>query len=321
MAGAAMAPVAGALPETLASAAERAAEYARRARAEATVRAYHTDWAHFAGWCEVAGLQALPAEETTVALYLAEAAETHSTATLQRRLSSIAQVHRAAGYPSPTQGRVSLVWSGIRRTKGTAQHGKAPVRTNDLRRMVEGCAQDLAGVRDRALLLVGFAGAFRRSELVGLDVADLSFGGDGLTVTIRRSKTDQEGAGQKVGIPFGSRPATCPVRALRGWLEAAGITEGPVFRAVDRWGHVRPARLTDRAVALVVKARAEAAGLDPTQYAGHSLRSGLATAAAEAGVSERVIMAQTRHKSVPMVRRYIREGSLFRENAAAGVGL
>ncbi len=156
---------------------------------------------------------------------------------------------------------------------------------------------------------------------MGLDASDLDFGRDGLTVTLRRSKTDQEGAGQKVGIPYGSTPATCPVRNLRAWLDAAQVTAGPVFRGVNRWGQCSTARLTDRAVALVVKRCAEAAGLDPAQYAGHSLRAGSATAAAEAGVSERVITAQTRHKSLPMVRRYIRDGNLFRENAAAAVGL
>ena len=177
------------------------------------------------------------------------------------------------------------------------------------------------GTRDRALLLVGFAGAFRRSELVSLDVADVTFGADGLIVQLRRSKTDQEGEGRKVGLPFGSNPLTCPVRALRAWLDVAVVARGPIFRAVDRHGNVADVRLTDQSVALVVKRCAKAAGLDSEKYAGHSLRSGLATAAAMADVSERAIMAQTGHKSLPMVRRYIRDGSLFRRNAAAAVGL
>jgi len=179
----------------------------------------------------------------------------------------------------------------------------------------------LIGVRDRALLLVGFAGAFRRSELVSLDVADVAFGADGLIVQLRRSKTDQEGEGRKVGLPFGSNPLTCPVRAVRAWLDVAVIVRGPIFRPVDRHGNVAGTQLTDQSVALVVKRCAKAAGLDPRRYAGHSLRSGLATAAAMADVSERAIMAQTGHKSLPMVRRYIRDGSLFRRNAAAAVGL
>ena len=187
--------------------------------------------------------------------------------------------------------------------------------------MVAGLPEGLLGIRDRALLLVGFAGAFRRSELVGLDIADLDFNHDGLTVTLRRSKTDQEGEGRKVGLPYGSNPSTCPVRSLQAWIEASAIEAGPVFRSVNRHGRLQPDRLSDKAVALVVKRRAEAAGLDPSRYAGHSLRAGLATAAANAGVSERAIMAQTGHRSVQMVRRYIRDGSLFRENAAAKVGL
>jgi len=152
-------------------------------------------------------------------------------------------------------------------------------------------------------------------------VADVTTTRDGLVVNLRRSKTDQEGEGRRVGIPYGSRPATCPVRAVQDWLAASRLRAGPLFRGVNRHGQVRATRLSDRAVALVVKRAAEAAGLDPARYAGHSLRAGLATAAAAAGVSERAIMAQTGHKSLPMVRRYIREGSLFNDNAAAEVGL
>lgn len=301
--------------------AERTAAYLRAARAPNTERAYRADWRHFSAWCDGRGRTALPADEATVALYLADLAGTHKPSTLQRRVSAIAQAHKAAGYTPPTKGGAAKTLAGIRRTHGTAQEGKAPARTAEVRRMVSTCGDGPLGTRDRALLLLGFAGAFRRSELVGLDVSDLDFGANGLTVTLRRSKTDQEGAGQKVGVPYGSHPDTCPVRALRAWLDTAGIASGAVFRRVDRWGHVLPERLTGQAVALVVKRRAEAAGLDPARYAGHSLRAGLATAAAEAGVPERVIMAQTRHRSLPMVRRYIRDGNLFRENAAAAVGL
>jgi integrase len=162
---------------------------------------------------------------------------------------------------------------------------------------------------------------FRRTELVSLDVADIAFNGDGLVVTLRRGKTDQEGIGRKVGLPFGSNPLTWPVRSLRAWLDMAGIVSGPIFRAVDRHGNVADTRLTDQSVVLIVKRCAKAAGLDWEKYAGHSLRSGLATAAAMADVSERAIMAQTGHKSLRMVRRYLRDGSLFRRNAAAAVGL
>jgi len=177
------------------------------------------------------------------------------------------------------------------------------------------------GLRDRALLLVGFAAALRRSKLVGLDVEDLGFEQAGMVLTLRRSKTDQEGQGQTVAIPYGRHDSTCPVLAVKVWLDASGITAGPVFRAVDRHGNIAAARLSDRAVANIVKRAAAAAGLDPADYAGHSLRSGMATAAARAGASERAIMDQTRHRSVAMVRRYIRRGQLFADNAAGRLGL
>lgn len=301
---------------------ERARHYAREARAANTRRAYRADWADFTGWCQAHGRTALPAVPATVVLYLSDRAETLKTGTLQRRLSAISQAHKAADLDTPTADRaVRRVMTGIRRQNGTAQQGKAPAITREIRAMVETLPLTLRGRRDRALLLLGFAGAFRRSELVGLDVADVQTTDEGLVVHVRRSKTDQEGAGRTVGIPYGSRPATCPVRAVRDWLAIAGLTEGPLFRGVDPHNNLRRTRLSDKTVARVVKAAAQAAGLDPVRYAGHSLRAGLATAAAQAGVSERVIMAQTGHKSLPMVRRYIREGSLFTQNAAAEVGL
>jgi integrase len=183
---------------------------------------------------------------------------------------------------------------------------------DELKLMLERLPTTRVGLRDRALLLLGFAGAFRRSELVSLDVADLEFARAGLIVTLRKSKTDQEGNSRRLGIPFGSSETTCPVRSVQAWLEAALITSGPVFRPLDVFDRVQPERLSDKAVARIVKRRAKAVGLDPARYAGHSLRAGLATSAAAAGASERVIMSQTGHRSADMVRRYIREGALFR---------
>ena len=177
------------------------------------------------------------------------------------------------------------------------------------------------GVGTGRLLLLGFAGALRRSEMVSLDVADVTEGADGLTLHLRRSKTDQEGAGRTIGIPYGSCLVTCPVRAWRVWLELSSITEGPAFRPVDRHDRIAATRLSGQAVALVLKRLASRAGFDPREVAGHSLRAGLATSAAAAGVPERVIAEQTGHKGTAMLRRYIREGSLFRENAASAVGL
>lgn len=317
---------------------QEARDYIQDAKAKNTIRAYTSDWKDFTDWCKLQRRESLPASSETVALYITHLARGLKTSTIQRRISSISQAHAAAGYDdSPTKTAiVRATWQGIRRSKGVAAQGKAPVLMPDLRAMVEHLPKEAIGddevteaelqdrliaCRDRALLLLGFAGAMRRSELVGLDVADVVETADGLVVTIRRSKTDQEGQGRKVGIPYGSKLATCPVRSLRAWRVRAGITEGPLFRQVNRHGKVLKGRLGDRTVALVVKRAVAATGVDAASYAGHSLRAGLATAAAMAGVSERVIQGQTGHKSLPILRRYIREGSLFRENAAAEVGL
>ena len=299
----------------------RADDYIRASRSDNTLRAYRSDWRQFVGWCNRRRLASLPAAEATVCRYLAEQAEENKVATLARRVASISQAHQAAGLPSPTQSlSVRATLKGIRRKKTSLTTEKAPVLVADLRKMVDTLGDSLMGKRDRALLLVGFAGAFRRSELVSLDVSDVTFDTNGLTIRLRRSKTDQEGEGRKVGLPYGSNLATCPVRALQEWLHVAAITSGALFVGINRHGTPQ-GRLSACAVALIVKKVVAAAGLNPDLYAGHSLRAGLATSAAMAGVSERSIMAQTGHKSVMMVRRYIRDGSLFRENAAAGIGL
>jgi len=318
--------------------ADQARDDAAHAKAPNTLKAYRTDWADFSEWCALHRLESrqhselvaqeqvlefMPAAPQTIALYLTDLARTHKVSTLYRRLSGISQAHQAAGFPTPTEdAQVRLAFQGIRRSLGSPPSQKNPAITAEVRAMVETLALDtLSGVRDRALLLVGFAGAFRRSELVSLDVADVTLNVDGLVVQLRRSKTDQEGQGRKVGLPFGSNPLTCPVRALRDWLSQAGIARGPIFLPIDRHGNLKGTRVTDQSVALIVKRCARATGLDWERYAGHSLRAGLATAAAMADVSERSIMAQTGHKSLPVVRRYIRDGSLFRRNAAAAVGL
>ena len=299
----------------------QADDYIRASRSDNTLRAYRSDWRQFVGWCNRRRLSPLPAAEATVCRYLAEQAEQNKVSTLARRVASISQAHQAAGLPSPTLSlSVRATLKGIRRKKTSLTTEKAPVLVADLRKMVDALGDSLMGKRDRALLLVGFAGAFRRSELVSLDVADVAFDPNGLTIRLRRSKTDQEGEGRKVGLPYGSNLATCPVRALQEWLHVAAITNGALFVGINRHGTPQ-GRLSACAVALIVKKVVAAAGLNPDLYAGHSLRAGLATSAAMAGVSERSIMNQTGHKSVMMVRRYIRDGSLFRENAAAGIGL
>lgn len=302
---------------------EAARRYAAQSRAESTARAYRSDWQHFTTWCGGTHAASLPAEPATVAAYVAALADGgKKPATIARRLAAISQAHQLAGHDSPSRTEVvRSVLKGIRRAHGTAQRQVAPATTPIVKAMVEQLPATLAGKRDRALLLLGFAGAFRRSELVSGRVDDVAFTADGLIFTLRRSKTDQEGQGLKKGIPYGANVATCPVRALRAWLDAAGISSGPIFRAVDRWGRLAEKPLTDRSVADIIKRAAAAAGHDARAFSGHSLRAGLATSAAAAGVGERSIMQQTGHKSERMVRKYIRDGALFRDNAAGKVGL
>lgn len=295
---------------------------AREGSSENTRRAYASDWRAFSSWCSVAGLEALPALPSTLAVYVAHLVEAgRKASTITRAVAAISAAHKAAGHASPAADEaVRQVVKGARRALGTRPAQKAPVKVDDLRALVATLDASLASLRDRALLTVGFAGAFRRSELVALDVADIEETRDGLRITIRRSKTDQDGAGQVVGIPYGSDPATCPVRAVRAWKDAAGIVEGRLFRSVNRHGQAGEA-LSDRAVALVVKRAATAAGLDASRFAGHSLRAGLVTTAAKAGKALDVIMRQTRHRSTAVVLGYIREAGLFENNAAAGIGL
>jgi len=301
---------------------KQAREYARRSKAENTLRGYRSDWRDFCGWCDNHGVAPLPASPETVASYIAECAGRLKVGSIQRRLNAISEAHKAIGINFPTHSAiVANTMKGIRRTLGTAPSQKAPALTDDIRAMVDATDGGIIGARDRALVLLGFAGAFRRSELVGLNIEVCLFGKDGLTVTLRRSKTDQDGAGRKVGIPYGANPDTCPVRVLRAWIEQAGIVAGALFRSINRHGRVLAKRLAPIDVARVVKKLALRAGLDPARYAGHSLRAGHATSAAIAGASERSIMNQTGHRSVQMVRRYIRDGSLFRDNSAGKLGL
>jgi site-specific recombinase XerD len=301
---------------------DQAREFARHSKAENTLRGYRADWRDFCAWCESHAVGPLPAAPETVAAYIAECAGRLKVGTIQRRLNAIAEAHKAVGRDSPTTaGLVRNTLKGIRRTLGTASAPKTPTLTDDIRAMVDATDTSSIGARDRALILLGFAGAFRRSELVGLDIADCAFGKDGLTVTLRRSKTDQDGAGRKIGIPYGSNPETCPVRTIQAWIEQAALSSGALFRAINRHGQVQAGRLSGIDVARVVKKLALRAGLDAAAYAGHSLRAGHATSAAIAGASERSIMNQTGHRSVQMVRRYIRDGSLFRENSGSKLGL
>lgn len=287
--------------------------YLRASLAPNTQRAYRSDLAHFLAWGG-----AVPATPEMIANYLAEHAGHHAVATLCRRLVSISKAHAVQGLPSPTDTElVRATLRGIRHTHGSAQRQVSPAVKEDVLSMVAGL-KGIKGIRDRALLLIGFAGAFRRSELVSLTVTDIEQAKQGIIVHLTRSKTDQEGRGRKVAIPY-ARGSVCPVLALQHWLEVSGITDGPIFRPVNRHGLIADVALTPQAVALIVKERAQAVGLDPANYAGHSLRAGLVTSAATLGVSSWKIRQQTGHKSDTMLSRYIRDANIFVDNAAGAI--
>jgi site-specific recombinase XerD len=287
--------------------------YLRASLAPNTQRAYRSDLKHFFAWGG-----AVPATPEMIANYLADHAGRHAVATLCRRLVSIGKAHVVQGLQSPTDSElVRATLRGIRHTHGSAQRQVSPAVKEDVLAMMAGL-NGIKGIRDRALLLIGFAGAFRRSELVSLTVADIEQAKQGVIIHLARSKTDQEGRGRKIAIPY-ARGSVCPVLALQHWLDVAGIIEGPIFRPVNRHGVIADAALTPQAVALVVKERAQVAGLDPAKYAGHSLRAGLVTSAATLGVSSWKIRQQTGHKSDNMLARYIRDANIFVDNAAGAV--
>jgi site-specific recombinase XerD len=297
-------------------------EYIKQAKSSNTWKAYKTDWQDFLNWCNKHKQSSLPASPSTVAMYLTNRASTHKTSSLQRRIASIAQMHIGNKLSDPTKSpEVRECWRGIRRSKGIAQTQKAPLLVDNVKEIIRLIPKTLIGQRDKALLLVGFTSAFRRSEIVALNVEDLEFTKQGLIIILRKSKTDQLGEGRKVGLPHSRDSKQCPVVSLKKWLEVAAIKQGAIFCGVNRHSQLLPGRLTDRQVANTVKKYCEQIGLDPTLFSGHSLRSGLATSAAIAGASERQIMQQTGHKNSAMVRRYIRDAEVFRDNVVSKIGL
>jgi len=300
--------------------AAQATAYLRATRAGSTQAAYQKDWQDFAAWCAAAGLPSLPAEPQTIGLYLTSLADRLAVATLGRRLAAIATAHRQAGHRLDTaHPAIHDLLRGVRRSRGTAQRRVEPATTRVVQAMVRACEDSLLGARDRALLLLGYAAALRRSEIVALDLADLQIVAEGLRVTLRRSKTDQEAAGETIGV-VRTGSATCPVAAVQAWLTAAGITEGRLFRRVNRHGRVGVG-LTDQSVALIIKRRVAQVGFDAALYSGHSLRAGLITTAAANGVEERIVARTSRHRSLVVLRSYMRDGELFVGNASGRVGL
>ena len=307
------------VPVTIDEDVARATDYALAEKAPSTRKAYWKDFELFGLWCQDRGATVLPATPETVAAYLAsEAARGTKPSTIGRRCAAIRYVHSLRAHPNPTADeRVKAVVRGIRRTLGVTTRRMTPATSDRIIAMAPLPDGNLTAMRDRALLLLGFAGAFRRSELVALDIADIEEVSEGLRVTIRRGKTDQEGHGAVIAIVRGK--VACPVAALQAWLQAAEITEGAVFRSVRRGGHVQAQRLTDRSVANIVKAHAERVGLDPALFSGHSLRAGFLTSAAKGGASLFKMMATSRHRSTDTLAGYIRDQELFKDHAGAGL--
>lgn len=316
-------PSAGVVPAELAEALKSASNYAAASKSEATRRAYRSDWQDFAAWCAGNGLTELPAAPASVATYIAQLADRgKKVSTIRRRIAAIVYAHRLKECPVPTDAEpVRAVLSGIRRRLGVAVERKAPATARALQKMTgvrrqkEAAACDLRSLRDRALLLLGFAAALRRSELVGLDVEDLEFVDRGLIVHIDRSKTDQDGAGAEIAVPNGTKLK--PVAAVREWLMAAAIADGPVFRPIGKGksGRVKPTRLTDKSVAQIVKRYAAAAGFDASTFSGHSMRAGFITTALENGADFFKVMDVSRHRDVEVMRAYDRRAKRFKDHA------
>ena len=296
---------------------ETAKRYIIEQHAPATRRAYKADMRTFATWCNERAISPMPAAPETVATFLADqAANGVRPATLTRRVAAIRYAHNLAGLDTPTKSElVTAAMKGIRRAEGAAVERKAPATADIIAAMVAHMDEGKTGLRDRALILLGFAGAFRRSELVALQVEDLVATNDGWRVHIRQSKTDQAGEGQEIAILRGSRFAVMEI--VQAWLESAEITEGPIFRAITKGGNVSQAALTPKSVGVIVKAAAARAGFDPAAFGAHSLRSGFLTSAAEHGASVFKMMETSRHRSVETLRGYVRSADLFKDHAGA----
>ena len=292
----------------------------QNSKAKNTVRAYKSDFDDYGLFCVKNGFNSLPTDAKIVSLYLTHLSTKNvKLSTIKRRLVSIGVIHRLKGHYLDTKHPVIIEnLMGIKRRKGTKQNGKKPLLINNLKQILdkidqENC-EDIKKLRDKSLISIGFAGGFRRNEIVSLDYEDLDFVHEGLKISLKRSKTDQFGEGLIKAIPYFLNNLYCPVTILKRWLNLSKITKGPLFRRFSKGSKLTLKRLTDQTVALLIKEYLSKTGVDSTNYSGHSLRSGFATSAAESGVEERNIMAMTGHKSPEMVRRYIKEANLFKNN-------
>ena len=293
----------------------------RNSKADNTIRAYKSDFNDFGLFCAQNGFKSLPSEPKIVSLYLTQLSTKNvKMSTIKRRLVSIGVIHKLKGHYLDTKHPLIVEnLMGIKRRKGIIQNGKKPLLINNLKKIINVIdkekIEEIKKLRDRSIILIGFSGGFRRNEIVSLDYEDLDFVEEGLKISLKRSKTDQFGEGSVKGLPYFDNSEYCPVISIRKWIEISKINSGPLFRRFTKGSKLSDNRLSDQTVALLIKYYLTIAGIDSRNYSGHSLRSGFATSAAESGAEERSIMAMTGHKSTEMVRRYIKEANLFKNNA------
>ena len=292
----------------------------KSSKANNTLRAYKSDFKDFDAFCAKHGLNSLPSEPKIVSLYLTHLSKNSKISTLRRRLVSISMVHKLKGHYLDTKHPIIIEnLMGIRRVNGSIQKGKKPILIKHLTSIInvinELKIEEIKKFRDKSILLIGFGGGFRRTELISLNYEDLEFVPEGLKITIKKSKTDQFGEGMLKGLPYFSNEKYCPIVNLKKWLEISKIKSGSIFRRFAKGSILTDKRLSDQSVVLLIKEYLKLAGIENENFAGHSLRSGFATVAAESGADERSIMAMTGHKSAQMVRRYIKEANLFKNNA------
>jgi len=290
-------------------------------KAKNTIRAYKSDFKDFGLFCTQNGFKSLPSEPKIISIYLTQlSTKDVKISTIKRRLVSIGVIHKLKGYYLDTKHPLILEnLMGIKRRKGSIQNGKKPLLINNLKRLINAIdhqkKEQIKIFRDRTIILIGFSGGFRRNEIVSLDYDDLDFVEEGLKINVKRSKTDQFGEGSIKGLPYFDNSQYCPVLSIKKWIEISKINSGALFRRFTKGSNLSEKRLTDQTVALLIKEYLDLAGINSKNYSGHSLRSGFATTAAEAGAEERTIMAMTGHKSTEMVRRYIKDANLFKNNA------
>ena len=296
----------------------------KSSKANNTLRAYKSDFKDFGAFCAKHGFNSLPTEPKIVSLYITHLSKNSKISTLRRRLVSISMIHKIKGHYLDTKHPIIIEnLMGIRRIKGSMQKGKKPLLISHLKLLInvinEQKTEEIKKARDKAIILIGFGGGFRRTELISIDHDDLEFVTEGLKIMIKRSKTDQYGEGMVKGLPYFINEIYCPVLSLKKWLDLSKIKSGPIFRRFAKGSSLTNNRLTDQSVVLLIKNYLNLAGIENSNYSGHSLRSGFATVAAESGADERSIMAMTGHKSTQMVRRYIREANIFKNNALSKI--